>query len=387
MNKFTKGCLIFAAGCLTLGLVFCGIGAYTGGFTQIDETKIDYSSSFGRLLEMTGEKGVNGLKWLKELGFVDLDEEMEQTLKKAEDKVENAENPTEELPGEAKENVQNFITEDTGDWQKFSKEMFESWDWLDDVPEFEEIDWENADTVEGKEIIRGDNELLVSYSGKLSEIEVECDMESVWLLPSKNDNIYLKTENCRKLQCYVKKGVLHLESADNGINNLVNNNEGLRIYLYVPEDIYWENAEIDVDMGSIYCHSLKVKEADISANMGAIGINYIEADSAKLDTDMGSIQVRYGSFGHLEADTDMGSIQAAGRAEKDVKVDVDMGSATLLLAGAAEDFNYKYNAGWGSINVDGHSYSDLKNKTVTNEKAQKKMDLDCGMGAIEISFK
>ena len=76
-----------------------------------------------------------------------------------------------------------------------------------------------------------------------------------------------------------------------------------------------------------------------------------------------------------------------GKVDRELEVDCQAGSAEVYLSGVQEDFNYDMKVSMGSIEIDGRYYSGLdKEKTLANEDAWKKAELDCEVGAIELVF-
>ncbi len=71
------------------------------------------------------------------------------------------------------------------------------------------------------------------------------------------------------------------------------------------------------------------------------------------------------------------------------KIDNEGASRILALdvAGAKTDYSYRISCGTGSILLDNEEFSGLgAMKKIDNEGASRKIQLECGMGTVEVDF-
>ena len=72
---------------------------------------------------------------------------------------------------------------------------------------------------------------------------------------------------------------------------------------------------------------------------------------------------------------------------KELKADVGVGELNVGLVGAQTDYNYKLDCGIGEIKFGNASYGGLGNsQTVEQTGATRSIDVDCGIGKVEILF-
>ena len=66
--------------------------------------------------------------------------------------------------------------------------------------------------------------------------------------------------------------------------------------------------------------------------------------------------------------------------------EVDAVSYTHLDVYKRQDYNYKIQCGAGSVNIDGDQYSSLGVERKIDNRAARSMELECGVGTIEVQF-
>ena len=90
---------------------------------------------------------------------------------------------------------------------------------------------------------------------------------------------------------------------------------------------------------------------------------------------------------NTEISVGMGSVQLEGRVNGDLQADCDMGSIRMYLEQAKEDFQYDIQCDMGSVQIDKENYSSfLRAKLKDGNGGNQKMEIDCGMGSVDIFF-
>lgn len=147
----------------------------------------------------------------------------------------------------------------------------------------------------------------------------------------------------------------------------------------------------DVSAGSIQIDSLTASEADIDCSVGDISMKqYHISESGRFDCSMGNIElgnkhtIDDNLCNNFRADCSMGNIScygmftASGNSEK-CRADCGMGNIDLHLKGTRDNYEFKSNASFGSLNYSG---TGTDNQATTPTPVQ----LECNMGSIDISF-
>lgn len=244
--------------------------------------------------------------------------------------------------------------------------------------------YEGEQEVKGVEMLNGDFDYEVAYSGELGKLEIKIGVHGLEIVEGSGNEIRIKGKNCDRIQCYVQEGTLYVK--DVGKNKKCTGINGRELVLTVPEGIYWKEAKIDADLGYVTMGTLEAGEAELNADMGSVEVERLVADKADLEANMGLIQVQDAQVGKLDATAGMGTVELEGSVNGDVEIEADMGSVELTLSQAEEDFNYEITADMGSVALNGEEYSGLSREKKINNGARWKMELDSSMGSIDICF-
>lgn len=128
-----------------------------------------------------------------------------------------------------------------------------------------------------------------------------------------------------------------------------------------------QKAELTVNAGSIEGTGLNAREAELKASAGGITLSTLECtEKAELETNAGSIEVNEMLPG------------------QELDLECKAGNILLSVQGSAAEYHFKGASTMGSIFYDGDSYENAK--VEKNADATMKIDAECDVGSIEISF-
>lgn len=131
-------------------------------------------------------------------------------------------------------------------------------------------------------------------------------------------------------------------------------------------DFMADKIELDVDAGELVAECLEAKEKfTIDVGAGRLEVSDIKAD--KLDIDCG-----------------IGEVEVAGSVSGKAKADCGVGRIAMELAGNEEDYDYEISCGLGSVKINGKEYSSLSTDKEIDNNAGSKIELDCGVGEIDV---
>ena len=239
---------------------------------------------------------------------------------------------------------------------------------------------------DGFDIFKGDVEKY-SLGNQVQELDVEIGGCSFEVEYSEDDNYYLEGKNIDKLQGYVKDGTLHVKASVT-TGTIVYPPER-EIILYVPKN--WESNRLDkVDMelgaGTIDMEGLAADVILLEVGAGQIDTSKIICDTLDISVGMGEVLVKDMQVGTLQAEVGMGHLSMEGSVEEKADVECSMGSMELKLEGSQKDFDYDLECGMGNLVLGEDSFSGLSSERFIDNGAGKKMNVECAMGEVEISF-
>ena len=143
----------------------------------------------------------------------------------------------------------------------------------------------------------------------------------------------------------------------------------LKATLTVPYNVFFENITLEIGMGEFESKMpLKCKRSTINVGLGSCSLEDFSV------TD------------YFETECGMGSLSIQGNLKGNSKIQCGMGTVELITQGNPDDYNYKTQVGMGSVQIGDKTFEGLSNKERFSSAAKNYFDIDCGMGAITISF-
>jgi hypothetical protein len=143
--------------------------------------------------------------------------------------------------------------------------------------------------------------------------------------------------------------------------------EKLKLDIYLPIS---ELKELEIDMGAGSLEAQEIQVRELSIDMGA-GSCLVEqmfvSEEANLGAGAGRIQVGLFTGRDLEASCGAGEI-------------------SICLAGGYQDYDYELESAIGQIVLGGKSFSGFAHDQEIKNQASQKVELDCGVGKIEVTF-
>lgn len=259
--------------------------------------------------------------------------------------------------------VKNMVKD--GHWMALA-----DWDdyWDDDWDD----DWDERHTYSDSTVTgntEGDCRVYTFSDGELGRAEeMEFDLRYDELIFEPYDGAELRIEIYND-----DAENIRVRAGDDGfeIKSTARTDDDRTVMVYYPEGeaLPFLKLDISVDAGVVTMGDLEVDELDVSVGAGVFEGN-------------GEITAREASF-----EVGAGSIRVDGLTANEIDGECGMGEMILTVNGSEEEWNYQVEVGAGQVTIGNESYSVLAGeKNLTNPGAMKKMDLECGMGSIEVDF-
>lgn len=148
--------------------------------------------------------------------------------------------------------------------------------------------------------------------------------------------------------------------------NVMTDDDTGTVYLYVPEMVF-DEVEIELGAGRIQADGIEARNLSITMGTGEVFINSFDADEVIFECGTGTIN-------------------AHGNVKSEIEADCGAGSVNLALVGTKDDYHYEINCGIGKITIGDESYSGMMEKEYHSKNARKEMNLDCGIGTVNVEF-
>lgn len=197
----------------------------------------------------------------------------------------------------------------------------------------------------------------------VDEIRLDLSVCELQLAGHAEDYISLEVENAGStFQCEKDGNKLVIKDDRNGGDILASAGRGdasLLLTLYLPDK---ELALLDLSLGvgEVYADALKIKRGKLEIGVGDISINYFDGQELEIDCGTGNISVTA-----IGSDTDYS-----------YDLDCDMGTITINQK-SAETYGHHTHE---------ETHEGLDNHVESDHDAGRKLEMDCGIGDIELNF-
>lgn len=167
-------------------------------------------------------------------------------------------------------------------------------------------------------------------------------------------------------------------------------NSSPKIELAIPKGASFDKITINTGAveGEISLEKLTCKNMDINVGAGDLQVKkFVVTDKLELAIGAGNVEIKDGEYKDVKVECGVGNLELCGKVTGNVTGHCGMGDMELKLQGKESDYNYKLACGLGQIEINDTKYSNLSgSKKIQNENAIGTVDLDCGMGGINVEI-
>lgn len=231
---------------------------------------------------------------------------------------------------------------------------------------------ENAETVSKTEIGEGVTKLDFNIA--------ECEFK---VMQSADNKCYIEAEKVGKLQYYIENATLYIRTMKTSIISL-DELQGAKIVLYIPAEVEYETANLELGAGELRLMPLTMGELKINVGAGACYAEQLISNKIDANVGMGEVKVADMQVNELKAEVGMGNAEFNGVLNGNASMKCAMGNITAHFAGNEKDFNYKVDASLGTVNINGQKSSGANDKKAIDNGAAKTIEVECSLGNLEI---
>ena len=361
MKRFMKGCGISALVLITVGVTLGMAGRSVAGQTTMREV---VETVTGGRIRMDGGNWWGWNIVANNYGIYDYGTALSAVYEIA--SVEQQ---------EATMIIDECIMEGNGPY------AYRDWEYeVDELPEIEDVVHFDDDY----KILKGD---VAEYQlgTDINGLDIEMAGGSVITVISGDDNFYLAAQDVRKFQGFVEDKTLYIKTG-----NLVNgkDNKNGQVILYVPENYYFHEVEVEVGSGDLWFDNLNAQKVSLEVGAGYVALENPQIQELEISLGAGEIEMTGMEIGDLDVEVGMGRLMADGAVLNYADVECAMGYVEIGLAGSEKDYNYHLVSSMGDIQVGEICYisgGNAQKRTIHNN-ASKEIEIECAMGNVNIWF-
>lgn len=228
----------------------------------------------------------------------------------------------------------------------------------------------------------GTKEISVSEND-VSSIKIVINGGEVSVREGYSDCIEICTDSYG-LDYAVENGTLMIKEEKNRLIAV----GGQEIVVYLPKNVRFDDLEMAIGGGELEADSLKARCLTLQVGAGEAYIENIDADSLDISVGAGNVTVERGRVSKDAAiNVGLGEVYFCGYVEKNA--DLKCGMGELCFYGEEMDpgaYDYDMKCGAGNISLNGNDYSGMGLKRCIDNGSEKAIEIDCGMGEVDIDF-
>lgn len=172
-------------------------------------------------------------------------------------------------------------------------------------------------------------------------------------------------------------------------NHQIKNNSP-KIELTIPKGAVFETITINTGAveGDFSLDEISCEKMDINVGAGNFEVEkLVVTDKLEVIIGAGNLEIEDGEYQDVKLECGVGNLTFKGKVNGDIKGHCGMGEMELELEGKETDYNYNISCGLGHVEINGTTYSNVAgNKRIENAGAIGTIDLDCGMGGIDVEI-
>lgn len=206
------------------------------------------------------------------------------------------------------------------------------------------------------------------YYSNVREIDVEMVAGNVEVVTYDGDDVIVETENIsekHRFRSFMEEDTLKLETTTpiTGIDT----SEVGTVYVRIPADMQLAEASMEIVAGRLDVESIDAQELSVEVGTGTAAVKQFHAAQADLSCGTGTLEV-------------------SGSVDLELDIENDIGSTRCNITGKQEDYNYEISCGVGTVTVGSNDYSGIGSEKNISGNTNKKMDIECGIGEVTVSF-
>ncbi len=196
----------------------------------------------------------------------------------------------------------------------------------------------------------------------------------------------IAAQNVPDLKCSVQNGTLYIKN----IRHHLKFSSKERLMLYVPKGAEFEFVKLELGAGKGTIKGLTAEEMTVEVGAGELICRDLTLDKLRMEIGAGKADCSNCTVQDVRFEAGAGKLSYDGNISGDLDVSCALGEIEISIDGKYQDYDYDIEAALGSVTIDQQSegritFSGISEKRVDNG-AGKKMDLECAMGNIDISF-
>lgn len=233
---------------------------------------------------------------------------------------------------------------------------------------------------DGNEEIGEIEEIILDEGAHPSRLDVEIAAAEVTV--KTGDKLRVETNNSR-ISCSVKGNTLKIVEEGHGLFYKGNSKSVLIITL--PEDLIFDEADIEAGAGRLLIESLSVRELSLDLGAGETVVDSLYVSSeAEINAGAGRLEIKSAEIGHIDVNQGVGELDVTVLVKNGGEFNCGVGSVIIDLVGSEADYSVNVEKGLGEIKINGETVSNREDRTYGT--GSSRIEINGGVGSASIFF-
>lgn len=206
-------------------------------------------------------------------------------------------------------------------------------------------------------------------------------------------------EKSSHYDCDLKNGILQVEAGNVNINITIFGKESTfhkgdvereEVCITLPYGMRLEMLELCLGAGNAQLgnKSTIYERAELEVGAGVLKVDAMQVQG-HIDMELGAGNIEMQNLSAQTADVDcgVGRMVINGAVERDIDIACGVGTIEMYLDAVESEYNYDIDCAVGSVIINGNKRGGIfaSSSNMVNPNARGKINLDCGVGKIELT--
>lgn len=213
------------------------------------------------------------------------------------------------------------------------------------------------------------NEFHISLENtqSIKKLELDVSYGEVRIYTGEEFDVVIDNGYLDYFECDINGDTLRVEYDTEDHSFRWSRNHPPTINITIPRDFIFEKADLSLGAGVLYSAWIYADTISVEVGAGSVTIDSLLARNASVQCGVGEARIAADISNYCSLDCATGEID-------------------VRLAGSSKDWDFNADIGVGQVQINGSDFSGWGSRSNHNTGAEKKIDVQCGVGSIILNF-
>lgn len=216
-------------------------------------------------------------------------------------------------------------------------------------------------------------------NSSIDDIDISASISKIYLL--KGDNIKVEATSVNE-NTIIKEERGKLIISEKDKNNFFKSKKTSEIRIYLPEDIYIRNFELDSGVSDTFIEILRADRVSLNLGVGNVTLSKIFSNNTKINSGVGNLEITDGEIGNVDFKLGVGNTNINTILNGNGKIECGVGDVDINLLRSIDGYQIDVDKGLGTVKLNNQKISD----NVKYGEGLNKVYIKAGLGNININL-